>query len=63
MKVIIPDVDTVGKENEIKNWAQSNCKSFIKMDATLESLTPYSWNLNFYFNDEADASWFLLRWL
>jgi len=61
MKVSIPDVGTVAKEQEIVNWTIKNCKSYIKMEATI-CADLHKWKLNFYFNDAADASWFLLRW-
>ena len=61
MKVSIPDVGTVAKEQEIVNWTIENCKSYIKMEATI-CADLCTWKLNFYFNDSADASWFLLRW-
>jgi len=62
MKVTIPDVDTVGKEQEIVNWARTNCKSYVTMEPSLLSSKPCMWELNFYFSDEEDASWFMLRW-
>ena len=64
IRATLPQSDDLARELEIVVWAKTKCNSYITVEGDSTFLIDNKPGpcYHYYFADEADRNWFIMRW-